>query len=87
MPMLNNEYYTLDIQALYSATMEELEELDAYYQSLKVGRKHAHALNQDEHDLIQTCIEKRSMCYKKESNIICTTPIFNKTFSKLKSLI
>ena len=59
MPMLNNEYYTLDIQALYSATMEELEELDAYYQSLKVGRKHAHALNQDEHDLIQTCIEKR----------------------------
>ncbi len=59
MPMLNNEYYTLDIQALYSATMEELEELDTYYQSLKVGHKHAHALNQDEHDLIQTCIEKR----------------------------
>ena len=59
MPMLNNEYYTLDIQALYSATMEELEELDAYYQSLKVSHKHAHALNQDEHDLIQTCIDKR----------------------------
>ena len=59
MPMLNNEYYTLDIQALYSATMEELEELDAYYQSLKVGHKHPHALNQDEHDLIQVCIEKK----------------------------
>tara|TARA_B100001094_G_scaffold231625_1_gene226464 strand:- start:7379 stop:7618 length:240 start_codon:yes stop_codon:yes gene_type:complete len=70
MPMLNDEYYTLDIQALYHATMEELEELDTYYQSLKVGRKHAHALNQDEHDLIQTCIEKRRNAAElKEKNI------------------
>ena len=70
MPMLNNEYYTLDIQALYSATLEELEELDAYYESLKVGHKHPHALNQDEHDLIQVCIEKRRKAAQlKEKNV------------------
>lgn len=58
MPILNDEYYTLDIQALYSAILEELEELDAYYESLKVGHQYPHVLNQDEHLLIQTCIEK-----------------------------
>tara|TARA_B100001094_G_C18188530_1_gene805514 strand:+ start:1003 stop:1209 length:207 start_codon:yes stop_codon:yes gene_type:complete len=55
--MINGEYFILDINALNQATIEQLEQLEGYYEGLKKQGVHQEYQNFDEHELIKRRIE------------------------------
>lgn len=70
MPMINHEYYILDVKEVREASLLTLKQLEAYYETLKKDGKHVHIQNMEEHDLIKNTIKSREQQQKAEGQTL-----------------